>query len=314
MFARISAATARRPTHRPLIAKSIRKQCIGTDETSRPFPSPFPTRPTQPNKSDELALPVPVPITQNESHVEEPSSHSSFRSSNSDSNSYEGMNETPLPPTHHFDTYQLLQALERQGFTRSQAEVVMKGIKFKLRESSAFIRQRLLLRSDLDNETYLFKAGLSELRTEVQTMRRNDTHMLQAEMAAVTRDVESIGQKLREDVALMKNEITLDLNNRKNEGREELKTIEMKIQEMNNKLTVSLGDVRTGIEAVRWETIWKGMTGVAAAALSIAGLGYLLTRYAEHKAETMRLEKQRRKKQLREEARQSGMADMEVVY
>lgn len=84
--------------------------------------------------------------------------------------------------------------------------------------------------------------------------------MLQAEMAAVTRDVESIGQKLREDVAIMKNEITLDLNNRKNEGREELKTIEMKIQEMNNKLTVSLGDVRTGIEAVRWETIWKGMS------------------------------------------------------
>lgn len=56
------------------------------------------------------------------------------------------------------------------------------------------------------------------------------------------------------------------------------------------------------------------IAGVAAAALSIAGLGYLLTRYAEHKAETMRLEKQRRKKQLREEARQSGMADMEVVY
>lgn len=159
--------------------------------------------------------------------------------------------------------------------------------------------------------------------------------MLQAEMAAVTRDVESIGQKLREDVALMKNEITLDLNNRKNEGREELKTIEMKIQEMNNKLTVSLGDVRTGIEAVRWETIWKGMSkwkqcmrimvlarhsnlcfiaGVAVAALSIAGLGYLLTRYAEHKAETIRLEKQRRKKQFREDARQSGMADMEVVY
>ncbi|KAJ8656055.1 hypothetical protein O0I10_008277 [Lichtheimia ornata] len=312
MFARISAATARR-THRPLIAKSIRKRCIGTDETSRPFPSPFPTRPTQPNKNDELALPVPVPITQSDTHVEEPYSHSSFRSNNS-SNSYEGMNETPLPPTHHFDTYQLLQALERQGFTRSQAEVVMKGIKFKLRESSAFIRQRLLLRSDLDNETYLFKAGLSEMRTEVQTMRRNDTHMLQAEMAAVTRDVESIGQKLREDVALMKNEITLDLNNRKNEGREELKTIEMKIQEMNNKLTVSLGDVRTGIEAVRWETIWKGMTGVAVAALSIAGLGYLLTRYAEHKAETIRLEKQRRKKQFREDARQSGMADMEVVY
>lgn len=56
------------------------------------------------------------------------------------------------------------------------------------------------------------------------------------------------------------------------------------------------------------------IAGVAVAAMSIAGLGYLLTRYAEHKAETLRLEKQRRKKQFREDARQSGMADMEVVY
>lgn len=45
--------------------------------------------------------------------------------------------DTTLPSLyrlHHFDTYRLLQSLEQQGFTRPQAEVVMKGIKFKLRE------------------------------------------------------------------------------------------------------------------------------------------------------------------------------------
>ncbi|KAG0166167.1 hypothetical protein DFQ28_007657 [Apophysomyces sp. BC1034] len=213
---------------------------------------------------------------------------------------------------HHFDTYRLLLDLEHQGFTRSQAEVVMKGIKFKLRESAAILRQRLLLRSDLENEAYLFKAALSELRTEIQIMRRNDTQLLQTEASLITREVENLAQKLREDVATMKNEVMLDMNNRKNETREEQKVIDMRIQEINNKLTVLLGDVRTGIEAVRWETIWKGMTGVAAAGLTIATLGYLLTRYADRRAEALAIEKQKKLKQLQEEARHAGTLDMEL--
>ncbi|KAI9319746.1 hypothetical protein BX666DRAFT_1915876 [Dichotomocladium elegans] len=297
------------------------KQCrgISSEDSSRPFPSPFPTRPAQqqqqqqsmpirPSSADELPLPTPIPMSRNAPLSGDnlpPPAAMPLEDLSSGS---------PWIHTHHFDTYQLLKSLERQGFSRAQAEVVMKGIKFKLRESSSFLRRRFLLRSDLDNETYLFKAGLTELRTEIQTMRRTDIQMLQAEMTAVTRDVEAIGQKLREDVGMMKNDITLDLNNRKNDGREELKAIDMKIQEMNNKLTVSLGDVKTGIEAVRWETIWKGMSGVAAAAMTIAGLGYLLTRYAENKAEAIRIQKQKQRKQLQEDARRAGTADMEVVF
>ncbi|KAL0086702.1 hypothetical protein F4703DRAFT_1848254 [Phycomyces blakesleeanus] len=145
-------------------------------------------------------------------------------------------------------------------------------------------------------------------------MRRNDTQMLQAEASMITREVEALGQRLNEDVALMKNEVTLDMNNRKNETREEQKAIDMRIQEINNKFTIQLGDVRTDLEAVRWETIWKGMAGVAAAGLGIASLGYLLTRYAERKANSIYIEQQKKLKKLQEEARHAGTADMEVVY
>lgn len=98
------------------------------------------------------------------------------------------------------------------------------------------------------------------MRIEVQTMRRNNVQTLQAEGSAVSREVESLQQKLQEDIATMKNDVTLEVNNRKNEAREELKHIDMKIQELNNRITVSLGDVRTNLEAIRWETIWKGMS------------------------------------------------------
>ncbi|CAO3612172.1 unnamed protein product [Mucor hiemalis] len=190
----------------------------------------------------------------------------------------------------------------------------MKGIKFRLRESTASVRQQLLLKSDLENESYLFKAALSELRTEVQVMRRNDMQMLQTEMSLITREVDSLEQRLNEGVADMKNEIQMDMNNRKNETREDQKGMDMKIQEINNKFTIRLGDIRTEIEAVRWETIWKGMTGVALAGLTIASLGYLLTRYSVRKAELARIEKERKKKRMQEEANRAGAVDMEVIF
>jgi hypothetical protein len=163
-------------------------------------------------------------------------------------------------------------------------------------------------------------------------MRRNDTQMLQTDAGIVTREVEVLAQRLREDVATLKNDVTLDMNNRKNETQEEQKAIDMKIQEINNKFTVQMGEVRTELEAVRWETIWKGMgkqmrvekckvlmsfmgiAGIAAAGLGIATLGYLLTRFADRQAEVALAEKLKRKKLLKEEARQSGTADMEVIY
>lgn len=106
----------------------------------------------------------------------------------------------------------------------------------------------------------MFKAALSELRTEVQVMRRNDMQTLQTDLSLITREVDSLEQRLSEGVADMKNEIQMDMNNRKNETREDQKGMDMKIQEINNKFTIRLGDIRTEIEAVRWETIWKGMS------------------------------------------------------
>lgn len=38
------------------------------------------------------------------------------------------------PSQHHFDTYKIVQDLQAQGFSKEQAVVIMKGMKFKLRE------------------------------------------------------------------------------------------------------------------------------------------------------------------------------------
>jgi hypothetical protein len=43
-------------------------------------------------------------------------------------------------------------------------------------------------------------------------------------------------------------------------------------------------------------------------------LAYFLTNFAEKRAEDQRIAKQKRKKQLQEDARSAGLVDMEVVY
>lgn len=67
----------------------------------------------------------------------------------------ETVNETTktvtMPPQHHFDTYTVVQDLRTQGFSKEQAVVIMKGVKFKLRESVAQLHQELLLKSALEN-------------------------------------------------------------------------------------------------------------------------------------------------------------------
>ncbi|CAO3600377.1 unnamed protein product [Absidia cylindrospora] len=336
-----------RPLSRSILETYIThfRQCRSFGDQSRPFPSPYPNRPVyedgstndqtsndttndimdvislSSNQADDINTNRKLNDKPNGNNDRNPGNNDDILSSDDSTailNTQSSLSvEDPslsFYRRHHFDTYRLLQSLEQQGFSRQQAEVVMKGIKFKLRESTALLRKQLLLRSDLENESYLFKAELSELRTEIQIMRRNDTQMLQTEAAMVTREVEALAQRLREDVATMKNDVTLDMNNRKNETQEEQKAIDMKIQEINNKFTVQMGEVRTELEAVRWETIWKGMAGVAAAGISIVTLGYLLTRFADRQAEAALIEKLKRKKLLKEEARQSGTADMEVIY
>lgn len=215
---------------------------------------------------------------------------------------------------HHFDTYDMVRDLKRQGFTQEQAVTIMKGMKFKLRESISILNQQLLPKAELENESYLFSAAVSELRTEIQVMRQKDTQTLKSETLLVTREVEALAQRIREDVDLMKNNIALDMDNRKNETRSEQKEIEMTIQELNSKLTVQIGEVRTALETTRWETIWKGLAGVAGTSVIIATIAYFLTNFAEKRAEEYRVQKQKRKKQMQEDALSAGLVDMDAVY
>ncbi|RIA95837.1 hypothetical protein C1645_816130 [Glomus cerebriforme] len=178
--------------------------------------------------------------------------------------------------TYNFNTYKVVKDLERQGFTRGQAESIMRGMEALLIDGFK-IRSKLLSKADLENETYLFQASLSDLRTEMQIIRKNSLVDLSSENSLIQREVSSLHQKLQDDIGKMRHFIQLDLNNYKADIREEQKKKEIIIQGIDNKFTITSGDIRTDIEALKWETTRMALLGIFGLAVCALGIMFFTT-------------------------------------
>jgi hypothetical protein len=113
-------------------------------DQSQPFPSPYPHRPALKSAGATSCA------DHNESKGSDRNSSNDTKMDNDgllrdqsgallNEHKHSGLHQLKgSTPTfyrrHHFDTHKLVQSLEQQGFSRAQAEVIMKGIKFKLRE------------------------------------------------------------------------------------------------------------------------------------------------------------------------------------
>lgn len=134
----------------------------------------------------------------------------------------------------------------------------------------------------VEGQAYLYNAALGELRTEVKVKTRNDGIVLRSASNVLTREMDGLRQKMKEDVDGLKNEIQLEMNGRKEEASDDQKRLELAIQELNSKVsvdvpyiccnfakiltdlcplihidnqfTILVGDVRTEIETRKWIT------------------------------------------------------------
>ncbi|GAK66865.1 gamma-butyrobetaine hydroxylase [Moesziomyces antarcticus] len=157
------------------------------------------------------------------------------------------------------------------------AEAIMQGVRHLITTRGRQLANACLNKSDVENQAYLFKAALSEIRTEVQVRGRNDAAGLRSITTLLQREVDALEQKMKEDVERLKHDIQVDMNNRKAESKEEQNNLEQEIQDLNNRFTISLSDLKTEIEQnVKWDATRRslflvfGIAAIVAANLAIA--------------------------------------------
>ncbi|KAI0829433.1 hypothetical protein BC628DRAFT_1408870 [Trametes gibbosa] len=167
----------------------------------------------------------------------------------------------PLPHTHApslyhvnppFNTHQLFSKLEI-CFPTPIARNLMRVTRALLVDRIGRVKRDALTVQDLESQAYLFRAALSELRTEISVLTRNETAAMRSATSALRRELDALDRRMKEQVAQLKHEIQMDVDSRKNEAKNDMKDIELQIEEVLSKALVTIGELKTQVEESRWE-------------------------------------------------------------
>lgn len=174
---------------------------------------------------------------------------------------------SPAPYVHHFDTYSLVRDLSDGGFGQDNAVTIMKAVRLILQNNIDLAKQSLTSKSDVENETYLFKAACSELQSSLQTARNSEMQRQRASRTQLQHEMDILSQRLNQELAGLKDDIKGMFNDHKMTTREHQRSIDTSVQELNYKITVSLNsDGKSEIEGLRWILTRRAAFAVATSA------------------------------------------------
>ncbi|PYH94240.1 hypothetical protein BO71DRAFT_379857 [Aspergillus ellipticus CBS 707.79] len=176
----------------------------------------------------------------------------------------------PAPYVHHFDTYSLVQDLSKGAFSQEQSVTIMKAVRSILQNNYDLAKESLTSKSDVENESYLFQAACSELNSSLQTARTSEMQRQRASRTQLQHESDILSQRLNQELAGLKDDIKGMFNDHKMSTREQQRSIDTSVQELNYKITVSLNsDGKSEIEGLRWILTRRAAMAVAISAFMI---------------------------------------------
>ncbi|OHE95494.1 MOZ protein represents a chromatin-associated acetyltransferase [Colletotrichum orchidophilum] len=200
----------------------------------------------------------------------------------------------PPPYVHHFDSYSLVKDLEGGGYSKEQAITLMKAIRAILAQNLDVAQESLVSKSDVENETYLFRAACSELSTEVKNNQKLADEEMRQKRTLLQHEVDILTQSLNQELLTLNDNVRGMFNDRKMAVREEQKAGDSVIQQINYKISLHLSsDAKSEIEGLRWILIRRSVIGILF--MAVLTLGTL--RYGTYVSHSKQAEAERIKKQ-----------------
>ncbi|KAL0949759.1 hypothetical protein HGRIS_009797 [Hohenbuehelia grisea] len=204
------------------------------------------------NSSQSSQSSLPVPAAQSSSNQAGPPPPSTPATASS----YQPHSQPP------FHTHAFFAALEKT-FPTTTARSLMRAMRALLVDRIGRVRREGLTVKDLENQAYLFRAALSELRAETTVHAKNDSAAIRTTTAALRREVERLDVKMKEDIGTLKHEIQMELDTRKNEVKAERKQQDIAIESLLNKAIVDTSDLRTDVEEIKWENMRRSVLALS---------------------------------------------------
>lgn len=145
-------------------------------------------------------------------------------------------------------------------------------------------------------ETYLFRAACSELRTEIQNRRATTASESRTERTRLQYEVDILSQLTTQQTGTLKDDLKGMFDDRKMAVRMEQREKDSTIQQLNYKITVQLNsDARSEVESLRWVLTRRAAMALAlSAGMILATMRYLV--YAREKEAANQVREKKAKK------------------
>jgi hypothetical protein len=152
----------------------------------------------------------------------------------------------------HLDTYKLCKVLEEHEYTRPQASCIVGILRDAIHQTLEDAYKGRLTRLQHEKDNYLYRVLFSTLKSELQVIEKNEVSLIRMQHERIGREIERTHHKLLEDVALLKSNVTMEMNTHREAIRDLMTwTLQRKMYDVNNHLNIELSKIRIQMESIR---------------------------------------------------------------
>lgn len=153
------------------------------------------------------------------------------------------------------DTITFVDDLVAEGFQRDHAEALLQSMGDLLDSALHAATRDVVLRTEQDKVTYMYKVDFAQLKSELQMLSQNDMALLRGETERLKDEIEKTKQKVRDDINRVQAGFRLDLNLEKGRIRDEASGLQLKIRDTDAKMDTEFGNIRVGMDGIKYDTI-----------------------------------------------------------
>jgi len=198
------------------------------DEAPKPTATSTPSTPSKPSAINTEPTTIP-PTAPTETAEKKPLDSVLHMPSPQDADHHKPPHLKTPPYVHHFDTYGLVRALTHATYTPAASSTLMKAVRSLLISNLELARAGLVSKSNVENESYLFRAACSELKTEIESMRKGGSERMRVERAQLQHEVDILGQRMGQETGGLRDEVKGLFDDRKMGVRMEQRGMETKV-------------------------------------------------------------------------------------
>lgn len=145
--------------------------------------------------------------------------------------------------------------MDEGKFSEEQSNVIVNIMIDALRGGVAHVSQDLASREKLTKLTYQQRVDFSKLREQLLTADRSEIHNLQNEHERIRKDLETMRNKLREEITKANAGFKLDLSLEKGRIREESSHHDMQIKEIDTRIDQEVTNMKMQIDSVKTQVM-----------------------------------------------------------